>query len=394
MSARTRPILAKESDLRTEGVLNDIDRLASRVGVPTKRARQYDWVTIEASLGLRLPQDYKLLLEAFPDGVFRGSVQVNRPGDYGESSSDFLGFYAYGLEDMRGWRENGRGPDWAGSFPYPIFPEPGGLLPWARGPRLEPIFWLTEGSDPNAWPVVLTDYNFTRWQSFPCTACQFLYEFVEGTLDASLLDADSFASAPLFEPVADERPSVFGSPPSFWSSKGNGTNEFLALAEMVGAPSSVTRSKEWTQIEEGLGLPLPEDYKSFIDRYGPGVFCGIVITAPGGPVGHDLFTLLENRYSARADDRATAVAPVHPDHEGMIAWGVSTDGWTFSWAPNDPEPGRWGVVLTQLNGILVHLPDQSFSSFLRKLADPQGDIGDLLGWETCAQEQLFLPCQS
>lgn len=49
-------------------------------------------------------------------------------------------------------------------FPYAFYPEPGGLLSWGSGIGGEECFWLTEGPDPDAWPVVVWDTG--QWRHF------------------------------------------------------------------------------------------------------------------------------------------------------------------------------------------------------------------------------------
>ena len=102
-----------------------VQRLADLVGVSGHAAEPFDWAAIEASLGgLRLPTDYKAIVETFPRVEIGGRITVIRPGDVDSPKSEYLGYCAYRLDDMRGWRAKGQG-----RCPYPIFPEPGGILP-------------------------------------------------------------------------------------------------------------------------------------------------------------------------------------------------------------------------------------------------------------------------
>lgn len=59
-----------------------VARLTALVGVADEMRNEFDWAAVESSLGLHLPDDYKRLVETFPDGVFRGVVRLNRPGDH------------------------------------------------------------------------------------------------------------------------------------------------------------------------------------------------------------------------------------------------------------------------------------------------------------------------
>jgi hypothetical protein len=73
--------------------------------------------------------------------------------------------------------------------------------------------------------------------------------------------------------------------------------------------------------------------------------------------------------------------PICPEPDGIIAWGETADGWTFSWAPTDPDPDRWGVVAYSRE-LVAHLPDQSFTQFLRLYAEGDREIADILGRNT------------
>ena len=353
-----------------------VSRLAALVGVPDRKRNRLDWRAIEASLGTRLPEDYKRLVDTFPDGIFQGLARVNRPGDHHQSDKEFLGFYAYQLEDMRALRSDGH------SFPYPMFPEPGGLLPWATGPRREPFFWVTQAEDPNAWPVVTADYGFTEWREFSGPACQFLIEVVEGRFDGSIFGVDLAARGPWFQPIDDEElaPSSSAGRPSM-SHTGRAANELSALVEVVGPAPGTAHPVDWAEVQEFMGVSLPEDYRSFIDMYGPGTFGEITITVPGGPAELDMYQLLARAIAAARAPDAIRSVPICPEPDGIIAWGETADGWTFSWAPTDPDPDRWGVVASSRE-LVAHLPDRSFSQFLGLYADGDREIADVLGRNT------------
>jgi hypothetical protein len=355
---------------------NCVARLAALVGVSGRKRTSFDWPAMESSLGLHLPNDYKYLVEVFPDGTFQDLLHVNRPGDHHQPRTDFLGFYAYTLEDMRHLRSD------RGSFPYPIFPEPGGLLPWASGPRREPFFWLTQAEDPNTWPVVTADYDFTEWREFPGTACQLLIEVVEGRFDASLFGVDLAGRGPSFVPMDEDVPVGNGSPSrSFLSLGGRAANEFSALSQVIATTTPATARVDWVEVEDFTGLRLPADYRSFVDTYGPGTFGEITIAAPGGPGGFDLYDLLRRALEAARAPDATRTVPIYPEPNGIIAWGQTADGWTFSWAPTSPDPQAWGVVAYGPH-LLAHLADQSFSQFLRSYVKGDSSVADILGHNT------------
>jgi uncharacterized protein (TIGR02996 family) len=124
--------------------LDPLDELRS-VLPPPRRSYQAvgDWAAVEAALGTRLPADYKVFIAVYGSGVINGCLEIYSP----------LGREA----DIRRWWAN-----WAAVYhsiaeyvevPYPIFPQPGGLLPFATLGDVDTLNWLTAG-EPDCWPFV------------------------------------------------------------------------------------------------------------------------------------------------------------------------------------------------------------------------------------------------
>ena len=96
-----------------------VRRLAEVAGLSATAGRSYDWEEIEADIGTRLPSDYKLIAESFPDGWFRMFAYVRFPGSERRLLSDF------GQRIMDIVRELPEDEDSGGSrFPVPGLPGP------------------------------------------------------------------------------------------------------------------------------------------------------------------------------------------------------------------------------------------------------------------------------
>ncbi|SFR28753.1 hypothetical protein SAMN04488564_11561 [Lentzea waywayandensis] len=353
--------------------MGSVEDLASRLGVDVEANNSFDWVAVEHSVGLKLPDDYKRLAELFPAGWFQGFIELIRPGDVDGSKTDFLGYYTHRLEDMRRWRE-----DEPARFPFPIFPEPGGLLPWGTSRNSDLFFWLTELADPNAWPVVAADRDFGSWVKYEHPVCDFLDDVVSGRFDGGPSGA-ALSGEAMFEELQVEAPKP-PEPATFWLNQRWGqdlpTNDFQGIVELLGSPELSTLPSDWGDIERMIGFPLPADYQWFIDHYGAGVFCDITITAPA-----ELPELIGRKYEQAASnaERLPYDAPVHPEPGGMIPWGETADGWTCCWAPTDVDPDKWGTVCADptLQGF-EYSWDKSFSSLLVGYAR-SGGAGYFLG---------------
>ncbi|MFB7363873.1 hypothetical protein [Streptomyces hydrogenans] len=126
-----------------------------------------DWADVEARLGTALPVDYRQLAEVFGEGAFDDHLRLYVPG------SDARGFDLVGNALRSGaWaREHGAGP-WE---PYGVHPAPGGLLQWGGTERADAFHWLTEGDDPERWPVVAHAGDSASWARFDGTVTAFLH---------------------------------------------------------------------------------------------------------------------------------------------------------------------------------------------------------------------------
>jgi hypothetical protein len=381
--------------------------LAVLAGVSLAGDTAYDWDEIEDDLGTRLPADYKLLAQAFPGGWFRQFVRPAKPArQYGDGPW-LLGEWAAGkIEGLRQWRAQGDG-----TVPYPVYPEPGGLLLWGGLRDGGYACWLTSPREPEGWPVVIASSHCGgHWERFDGTVCEFLTEVAAARYDASGFTAGPIsgvvyasgervetgppvilASRPVFEHDSKppEVPSAPDVPPAdFWLTRFSRPgdlrplNEMGALRELIGAPPAAVPTVDWAAVHGRLGFRLPSDYREFIDAYGPGTFGDIRITAPGAPGEMDLFALLKRKYQQvqrMAFRMAFTAPPVYPEPGGTIFWGETTGGWSCGWAPTGPDPDEWNVAafMPGLRGFGLRA-GVSFSSMLKEHARLEPGAGELL----------------
>jgi hypothetical protein len=153
------------------GSSSRLHELATLGSFTISRRWRYDWASIEASLGVRLPEEYKEFVQAFPPGGF-GELVVLHPA----RRAGFVGL----PDEIHGFAERYGGPlevelpSVRQAVPFGFYPEPGGLIPWADFNADAALFWLPDSGDPDTWPVVA--YTDTP-----------AYEYVDGTTLEALL---------------------------------------------------------------------------------------------------------------------------------------------------------------------------------------------------------------
>lgn len=102
-----------------------------------------DWELVERQVGTPLPADYKWFIEKYGTGeICRGFTAVLNPF----ADLKRYNFLAVSERILRGCREVQE------YFPNPVYPEPGGILPWAANQSQNSLFWLTRG-EPENWGI-------------------------------------------------------------------------------------------------------------------------------------------------------------------------------------------------------------------------------------------------
>lgn len=153
------------------------------------------WGQIEKELGIRLPRDYKQLIQTYGAGEFGGYLIIHSPF-FGDGDGNLLHECHNTLEFYRDVRQ--RNPE---RMIYPPFPDPGGVLPLGRAIGGVLLFWVTEG-DPDEWPVLLSDPGAYE-EVHHRTVTELLTLAFTGALESRLLP-DDIAEEPLaFVPYND-----------------------------------------------------------------------------------------------------------------------------------------------------------------------------------------------
>lgn len=148
-----------------------VDRVVAVTGwTDDRRAPAVDWAAVETRLGTALPGDYKELVERFGYGDFDDYLGLLLP-DGPPGSLDLVTFNEFwaraAAEDGGRWWE-----------PYGLHPAPGGLLQWGSTEGRTSFSWLTEGADPERWPILVMGEDYADRHRFDGSTAEFIHRLL------------------------------------------------------------------------------------------------------------------------------------------------------------------------------------------------------------------------
>ena len=151
---------------------------------PQETGVDHDWSAVETQLHTALPDDYKALIQTYGTGGFNEFIYVLNPF----AANRYRNLFALKDDILSAYRTLQQNfPD---EYPEPAYPEPGGLLPWARCDIGDEFFWRTAGA-PNTWTVVAI-MDDTNQYHYELSATEFLARLLSNRLEPTCYPADFF----------------------------------------------------------------------------------------------------------------------------------------------------------------------------------------------------------
>jgi hypothetical protein len=147
------------------------------------------WEPIENQIG-RLPADYKAFVQQFGSGTIDRFLWIWNPFSKSEHGN-LLTAKEPTLSALRELRESGE------ECPYPLHPEPGGLLPFGKSDNGDVLYWLT-ARVPEQWPVVVNAARDPAYEKFECDMTDFLAGILTRRLRCAIFPEDFPSRSPKF----------------------------------------------------------------------------------------------------------------------------------------------------------------------------------------------------
>ncbi|MER5427016.1 SMI1/KNR4 family protein [Streptosporangium roseum] len=140
------------------------------------------------------------------------------------------------------------------------------------------------------------------------------------------------------------------------------------LVRLVPPPTAPVDARgDWSEVEAALGLELPADFKSLVERYGRGQFVDLI--TPLTPFGaHDLLIqraqqLLGRERAFREKYPDECPYPFYPEPGGLLEWAGTDNGDSLCWL-TEGEPDSWRVVVWNPRSVAYDAHDIGAVEFL------------------------------
>src|SRR5205814_1895372 len=162
------------------GALEELIRMVPPPTRPCESGDDAAFNSVEAALGLRLPEDYKRLIRTYGSGQWQEFWFVLNPF----TANEHLNLIRQSqVRRPRSWSalDAERAIRESGTYPHPIYPEPGGILPWALTDNGGRFFWLT-ADPPEWWPTVYYPDRSPEYAVYEMSCTELLYGAVSGTI--------------------------------------------------------------------------------------------------------------------------------------------------------------------------------------------------------------------
>ncbi|MFE7193665.1 hypothetical protein [Kitasatospora sp. NPDC057541] len=170
------------------------DRLWDLMGEAMGGLGRTPWEGSPSEVGFEFPADYREFVDRYGSVRINGEMSVLVPtlrsydGGPGVGFSGFVRMTTHGIAAELAADED---------CPYPVYPEPGGILGWGSNLNADQFFWLTEGDDPDSWVIVAWYRSRGEWDRFDGG----FSDFIIGVLDGSYPYADEVAPRNPEEPL-------------------------------------------------------------------------------------------------------------------------------------------------------------------------------------------------
>jgi hypothetical protein len=174
--------------------IDDLYPILPRPSSPIETGSDELWLQVAEKIGTRLPIDYVSFINSYGTGSINDFLAVLNPFT-AHTYLNLLDQMPRILSGLRELRE--RYPE---EYPYSLYFEPGGLLPWGLSDNGDIYCWLTRGGLPDLWVVVAIPRHASHLELFEMTMVKFIEGGLRGEIDSEALPIE-FSQTKSFVPT-------------------------------------------------------------------------------------------------------------------------------------------------------------------------------------------------
>jgi len=151
------------------------------------------WSKAERLIGIALPNDFKDFVQYYGTGQIGDFISILNPFSR-HNTLNLVVQAPLQVEVLRELSEEGE------TLPYPLFPNPNGLLPAGLTDNGDVIYWIT-AQHPDDWEIAINEARSPTYESYRCGLVEFLYQLTLGRIHSSILPTSVVRGALHFESV-------------------------------------------------------------------------------------------------------------------------------------------------------------------------------------------------
>jgi hypothetical protein len=145
---------------------------------PRPQPEEERWLAAESTFGIPFPQPYKNLIDTFGASTWGDFLHIFSPLDQADNLRFVNTTLAADRESRQSWPEH---------YPFPLYPESGGLFPWARTDNGDTCYWITAAAIPEKWPTLIRGPRAPEFEVKFIPVGMLVYGIVTGKLRSSIL---------------------------------------------------------------------------------------------------------------------------------------------------------------------------------------------------------------
>jgi hypothetical protein len=159
--------------------LEELRRMVPPPGEP--RLTEVNWGAVRSRFGFRPPEDYRAFIESYGAGSIDDILWIHHPTTADEHRN--LGWWLDTVTEALGAIRQ----ELPEEVPFPLWPEPGGLIPWGITDDGASCYWRSSDADPDRWTVVVGEARGPRWHKHTGSMTEFVCDVLTGREHCDLL---------------------------------------------------------------------------------------------------------------------------------------------------------------------------------------------------------------